>query len=146
MCDMTYDRTPKMNNPIPLYSNAKRYILHARLFMAARFCSQILPVIICLVYITLSIVCSKYSHICLFGILIIFVSYGLIFMFNYMIALTLKCDNCKKPPTIRRKSKINFKEELSCGLMKKWKPVVPVQLVEKSFRCVHCGTEYSLFL
>jgi hypothetical protein len=134
----------KMNNPIPLYSNAKRYILHARLFMAARFCSQILPVITCLLYIILSIVAPTYSYIGLFSILIVFVSYGIIFIVNYMIALTLKCDNCKKPPTIRRKLKIGLKEELSSGLMKKWKPIVPVQLVEKSFRCVHCGSEYSL--
>jgi xanthosine utilization system XapX-like protein len=144
MCDRNMPGQQKMNNPIPLYSNAKRYILHARLFMAARFCSQVLPIIICLVYITLSIVSPKYSHICLFGILIVFISYGFIFMVNYIIALTLKCDNCKKPPTIRRKLKIGLKEEFSSGLMKKWKPVVPVQLVEKSFRCVHCGSEYSL--
>ena len=133
-----------MNTPVPFYTNAKRYILHARLFMAARFCSQILPVILCLVYILLSIAAPKYSHICLFGILIVFASHGFIFMINYMIALTLKCDNCKKPPTIRRKLKIGLKEELSSRIMKKWKPVVPVQLVEMSFRCVHCGAEYSL--
>ena len=133
-----------MNTPIPLYTNAKRYILHARLFMAARCCSQILPVIICLVYIILSIVSPKYSHTCFFAILFVFVCYGFIFMVNYMIALTLKCDNCKKSPTIRLKLKVGLKEELKSGLMKKWKPVVPVQLVEKSFRCVHCGTEYSL--
>jgi len=133
-----------MNNPTPLYTNAKRYILHARLFMAARFCSQILPIIICSVYITLSIAVPKYSHICLFGILIVFVSCGFIFMINYIIALTLKCDNFQKPPTIRRKIKIDLKEELSSGIMKKWKPVVPMQLVEKSFRCVHCGTANSL--
>ncbi|MGD9245223.1 MAG: hypothetical protein PVH36_09845 [Desulfobacterales bacterium] len=141
-----YDRTAKMNNPIPLYSNAKRFILHARLFMAARLFYQILPVILCLVYITLSMVAPKYSHICLFGILIAFISYGFIFMVNYIIALTLRCDNCKKPPTIRRKLKIGFKEKLSRGIIKRWKPVVPVQLVEKSFRCVHCGTEYSLLI
>ena len=134
----------KINTPIPLYTNAKRYILHARLFMAARFCTQILPVIICLVYIILSIVSAKYSYICLFGILIVFASYGFIFMVNYMIALTLRCDNCKKPPTIGRKLKIGLKEDLKSGIMIKWKPVVPVQLVEMSFRCVHCGTEYSL--
>jgi hypothetical protein len=134
----------KMNTPLPLYTNAKRYILHARLFMAARFCAQILPVIICLVYIILSIAAPTYSHICLFGSLVIFVSYGFIFMINYIIALTLKCDNCKKPPTIKWKLKIDFKEEFSNGLMKKWNPIVPVQLVEKSFRCVHCGAEYSL--
>ncbi|MBU0769359.1 MAG: hypothetical protein KJ687_09740 [Proteobacteria bacterium] len=136
--------TEKMDKPMQLYSNAKRYILHARLFMAARFCSQILPVIICLVYIILSIVAPKYSHICFFGILILFLSYGFIFMVNYIIALTLRCDNCKKLPTIRRKLKVSFKDELGRGFMKKLKPVVPVQLVEKSFKCVHCGTAYSL--
>jgi hypothetical protein len=141
-----YDETAKMNNPIPLYSNAKRFILHTRLFMAARLFSQILPVILCLIYIALSIMAPKYSHICLFGILIAFISYGFIFMVNYIIALTLRCDKCKKPPTIRRKLKIGLKEELSSGLMKKWKPVVPVQLVEKSFKCVHCGADYSLLI
>lgn len=144
MCNQNMTEQQKTNNSIPLFTNAKRYILHARLFMAARFCTQILPVIICLVYITLSIVAPKYSHICIFGILILFLSYGFIFMINYIIALTLKFDNCKKPPTIRRKLKIGLKEELSSGIIKKWKPIVPVQLVVKSFRCVHCGAEYSL--
>jgi hypothetical protein len=112
--------------------------------MAARFCTQILPISICSVYITLSIAVPKYSHICLYGLLIVLVSYGFIFMVNYIIALSLRCDKCKKPPTIRRKLKIGLKEELRNGIMKKWKPIVPVQLVEMSFRCVHCGTAYSL--
>lgn len=74
----------------------------------------------------------------LFGLWFVFILTGV------AIAAFIKCDNCGKHPTVKVKE-INFppekpKNELEAII----NDFYPIEIRTKRFRCIHCGTEYSL--
>lgn len=76
--------------------------------------------------------------LCFFGLWFILILTGA------TMAAFIKCDNCGKRPTIQVK-RINFppekpKNELEALI----NDFYPIEIRSKKFRCIHCGTEYSL--
>lgn len=99
--------------------------------------------VVLLILFQKGIVHGHYQHIervtiSLFGLWFILILTGV------AMAAFIKCDVCGKRPTIQVR-KINFpppkpKNELEALI----NDFYPIEIRSKKFRCIHCGTEYSL--
>jgi hypothetical protein len=105
-----------------------------------------MPIVMHAVYALFTFIAPNWTFWTVYEVLESLVLYLVLLFINYAVGFILKCDNCHRPLGISPIKQVSQKQVVSTNTQKMITSMVPSQLKEKSFRCVHCGSKFHMGL